>query len=499
MKVMTKEGIQKLEALAMQQIGIPEIILMENAAIGIAENVTRHYPLSKRILIYCGKGNNGGDGFAAARLLHCMGKQVHVVPLFGKNELTLSCRINHDIAQRMGLLKHDPDISQYDLIIDALLGYGINGAPHGKIKEAIVHINESGKTIVSIDLPSGGLCDSGEVLGECVRANLTIALCCPKIGFYMSPLNEYVGEVAVASISIPEELHESHYSLFTHKEAASLLPKRSVNLHKSSSGRLLIAAGSESYTGAPILAAQAAMRSGVGYVTLAVPDTITDIMRTRLTEPVIKPCKSQGGTFASPSEVISYIKGSDAFVIGCGICVNNHTRSIIREVISSCEIPLIIDADALNAIADEPSILRQAKCPVAITPHIGEMSRLTGLSNGYISSNRLLVAVKFALEYNVTVVLKGANTAIAAPDGSCYINTSGNNGMATAGTGDVLAGMVGAYAAQGVPLPHACALAAYLHGKAADLAAAAGSESALIATDITGFLGQAQTDAAGCF
>jgi NAD(P)H-hydrate epimerase len=462
----------------------------------------------QRIAIVAGKGNNGGDGFVVARTLHQRGIDATVFLVARVAEIKGDARINLDILGRLGVTVvevadegswelHFSEVSQHDLIIDALFGTGLTTPLDGLHQTVVADLNSSGIALVSIDLPSGLSADTPEVIGDCVDATVTVTLGAPKLPLILPPAEQKAGEVVIADIGIPlaviDQLEGPRIELITRDQLRVALPPRATDAHKGDFGRVLIVAGSVGKTGAAALAAQGALRSGAGLVTIACPRGCQPIVASYGVEYMTEPLdETAAGTvhFAAAETVLGFT--ADVVAIGPGLGRGEGVSTFVREVVEKGETPLILDADALNAFADEPDALigRDGR-DIIITPHPGEMARLVGCTADDVQANRLGIASDFARRHQVYVVLKGYRTLIATPAGPVFVNPTGSPGMATGGTGDVLAGMLAAWMAQLLDAEAACRVAVYLHGAAGELADADAGEVSMTAVDLAEHIGDA--------
>ncbi|MDY7034229.1 MAG: NAD(P)H-hydrate dehydratase [Thermodesulfobacteriota bacterium] len=503
MKAVTAEMMQRLDRRAIEECGIPGMVLMENAGRGTVAVIERHYPRldKKKVAIFAGKGNNGGDGFVIARYLFNMGAQVKVYLLTTGDNLRGDARSNFNIIRHMGIdileLREEDsldiirdDLRKYDLIIDAIFGTGISSEVRGIFRQIIEIVNNTDVPKVSVDIPSGLNADTGKVLGISVTADLTVTFAHPKLGLLIYPGSAYVGKLETVDISIPKYLIEEEDiqdHLIDEDELRALFQWRDTHSHKGDFGHLLVLAGSTGKTGAASLTCQGAMRVGVGLVTLAVAESLNPIMESKLTEVMTESVlESKPGFFSIEAfeQIIQIAEKKNAFAIGPGISTERQTVELVYKIIKEVDIPLIIDADGLNALSTDINILRKAKAQVILTPHPGEMSRLTHMSIAEVQNDRIGVSRRFAQEWNVYLVLKGHKTIIADPQGNIYINPTGNPGMATAGMGDALTGMLSGFVAQGYDMVNAARLAVFSHGLAGDCIASERGEIGLLATDI---------------
>lgn len=506
-KVLTAEQMRALDLRASQQYSIPSILLMENAghAVYNAAVAMLGQVCGGKVLVVAGQGNNGGDGFVVARHLANAGVNVTVAYYGDRKKAKGDALTNIDIAERMHLniVTNCFDDEFWtcckdgcDLIIDALLGTGIQGTVREPHANVIGLMNECRGKKLAVDIPSGVDADTGAILGTAFRADVTVTFALPKIGLVTYPGAGMVGHLYVADISIPSEtLQNNEASVFLLNRPLDIGENaRRPDANKSSFGHLAIIAGSVGMTGAASLAAQGALRIGTGLVTVAVPESLNDIMEVKLTEAMTIPVR-EGETrafgLASLSPVTDIIDKRDAVVVGPGFGRNQDTIAFVLDLIPRLNKPAVIDADALFALSIHPEVMEDCQVPVVITPHPGEMARLVGTTVADVQSNRLEVARNIASKYGVTVVLKGAGTVITEPDGRAYINTSGTPGMATGGTGDVLAGMIGGLLAGGYRPADAACSAVYLHGKAGEMAAEEHGEAAMLASDVVNYIGMA--------
>ena len=507
MRFLTSSEMASVDREAIQNLGIPGTVLMENAARGVA-TVIYKYVKGNSVLVVCGSGNNGGDGLATARNLYNMGYDVEVVMLAQPEKLKGDAKLNYSILSKLPipisvlketeLFEFGLKLKDFDVVVDAIFGTGLSRPVEGIYKHVIDLINRYAKKVVSIDIPSGLSGSTGEVLGTCVIADYTVTFAYPKIVHVMPPACEYVGEVFIVDISIPEEaasVLDTDRFILTLDEVAFLLPPREIMSHKYTFGHLAVIGGSKGKTGAPSMVAEASLRTGVGLSTVIVPSSLNEIFEVKLTEAMSIPVEDENKgyfTVSSLQTTLDVIKSGkfSAVAIGPGLGNAPETFEFAREFIKHCDKPMVIDADGLNAIAENPGVLR-GKEDVIITPHIGEFSRLTRLSKEEILSDLFGCAQRFATEYGVTVILKSGRTVIATPNGKLYLNVIGNPGMATAGTGDVLAGVVGSLLAMGLEAEDAAKLGVFLHSLSGDLAAKKLTQESLIATDLVRYLPQA--------
>lgn len=495
--------MREADRRTIQDIGIPSLVLMENAgrqAVAAMESIFQDLS-DRRVAVLAGKGNNGGDGFVVARTLLQRGIDVSVFLVGQVVEVKGDARINLEILGRLGLTVveisdegqwelHFSEISGHTLLVDALFGTGLRSALSGIYETIIADINGSGIPVVAIDLPSGMSADTPDLIGDCVEATLTVTLGAPKIPLVLPPAEQKAGEVVIADIGIPldviETLEGPRLELMTRDRMRALINPRAADAHKGDFGRVLIVAGSRGKTGAAVLAAQGALRSGAGLVTLATPRSCVPIIAAHAPDYMTEPLEETiDGTidFAAAEYVLSL--DADVLAVGPGLGRGEGVTTFMRELLERSEVPLVFDADALNAFADEPAALvgREGR-DLIITPHPGEMARLVGCTVEDVQANRLGIARDFAAAHKVYVILKGYRTLIATPDGKAFINPTGSPGLATGGTGDVLTGMLAAWLAQLLDAEAACMLATYVHGAAGELADADSGEVSMIASDV---------------
>jgi NAD(P)H-hydrate epimerase len=495
--------MQALDRRTITEAHIPGTTLMERAGAGVAACIERRYgPLrGKSITILCGKGNNGGDGFVVARLLHRQRARVQVLALAPVTELSRDAAAMHRQFVRVAgrsAVRRFPSKSQMgtllkesDVLVDALLGTGLSSAVSGLYGEAIDSLNEAGRPVVAVDLPSGLHADTGMALGRAVRADLTATFGLPKLGLYQNQGIDYAGQVEIIDIGIPQayiDAVDSRTTVMTEPFIRAALPVRRLSSHKGTFGHAGIIAGSVGKTGAAAMAAKAALRVGAGLVTVAVPASVNDILEAKLLEAMTAPMPdTKARTFARTAfeRLKTFMNARTAIAIGPGLSTHPETVELVHALVKDLDRPAVLDADALNALAGRAALLTECKIPPILTPHPGEMSRLeTGATSQSVNADRIGTAARFARERGVLVVLKGARTVIARPDGAVAICPTGNPGMATAGTGDVLTGMLVGLLAQGLAPWEAACVATYLHGFAGDLASAVSGQAGMLAGDV---------------
>jgi NAD(P)H-hydrate epimerase len=499
--VFTAEQMRALDRRAIADLGIPGATLMENAGQGAAQAILRAWPRltrsRRRVAIVCGKGGNAGDGFVVAR--HLRGRHVPVSVLLTSPEREIGGDAGRMLAElrRAGLRPQIVEdergaarqLRDAEIVVDALLGTGTRGGPQGLVARMIEAINASGRPVVALDVPSGLDADGGAVPGALVTAALTVTFAAPKRGLVMGPAVGAAGRVEVVPIGIPaaEVLRGVTTFLLGPDDVLRHFPPRGRETHKGDWGRLLVVAGSVGKTGAAALAARAAMRSGSGLVTVATPASQQPVLAALLLEAMTEPVAETPRrtiAFEALTALVDLATERDAVALGPGLGLDPETADVVRALARDVPKPLVIDADGLTALAGRLETVAAAPAPRCLTPHPGEMARLLGVSTDHVQRDRIEAARSSAVGSRSHVVLKGATSVIADPDGRVVLNPTGNPGMASGGTGDVLTGMVGAFLARGLAADAALQSAVYLHGSAGDLAAARTGHEALIASDV---------------
>lgn len=501
MKVVTGETMQRMDRRAIEEFGIPGIHLMENAGRKCASAVVERFgqAAGRMALVVAGKGNNGGDGYVIARLLQQEGWEARTIVLASREDIAGDAKVNLDRLDPETVIFSPPpaglapfalQLEQASVIVDALFGTGLKSDVRGCLAEAIELVNGSGKPVVAVDIPSGIDAGSGRVLGVAVKADLTVTFALAKLGHVLHPGVDLCGELRVVDIGIPLQVaaDADGYDFVDHETARRLVCPRDRRAHKGNFGHCLVVAGSTGKTGAAAMAANSAVRAGAGLVTLAVPESLNAILEMKTTEAMTQPLPDCGtGRLMQDSAPALWeaLGGKSSVALGPGVSWHPDTARLIRGLASEIEIPLVVDADGLNALSEDPGILQQkrSRCLV-LTPHPGEMARLAGASTAAVEADRIASARDFAVHNRVYLVLKGARTIIAAPDGQVAINGSGNPGMASGGMGDVLTGILASLLGQGYPPFDACRLGVFIHGHAADLVAADKGEIGMSAVDV---------------
>ncbi|WP_105615013.1 NAD(P)H-hydrate dehydratase [Vallitalea okinawensis] len=503
MKVVYNSQMRLIDESAIKDYGIPGIILMENAAISVV-NAVETYKQSGKILIFCGQGNNGGDGFAVARHLNQKHYQVEVFIIGVTEKIVGDAKINYDMLEPLGInvtliSQHYPIenlnqiIGTSDLVLDCIFGTGLSREVTGVYLDVINMVNAYSSYTIAVDIPSGINGDTGEIMGVAIKADETVTFALPKIGNLLYPGAYQSGELTVADIGIPQNIpriEEANIFTLTKEEAYSKLPKRFPWSNKGSFGKVSLIAGSKNMTGAAILSGKAAYRIGSGLVRLIIPEDIQPIIQQGLAEAVTLPYGIDGSGYIINRDTFEQLCTQSTVIgIGPGLGQEDYAYDFLQDIIKKSQCPLVIDADGLNLIANNKDLLKRCSNQIIITPHIGEMSRLTGKSIAWIKGNPIDTASEFSKEYGVVCVLKDARTIVSIPDGEVYINQTGNQGMSTAGSGDVLTGIICGLIAQGVSVNEAAFLGVYFHGASGDWVAKENGMRALMAGDLCDGLG----------
>lgn len=504
--VYTSEEMRGCDAAAIEQYGIPGIVLMENASRGAVDEAEEFFgPLRDAwIIIISGKGNNGGDGFCMARHFVNRGARVEVLTLGPDESSKGDAKTNLDILRRMEkdserlhvhLLSSTASLEEMlvkrpAFVVDAMLGTGLSSPVKGEIAEIIEVLNRSGVPVLAVDMPTGINADTGDMLGSAVRAQLTCTMGGLKRGLLLRDGRSCAGDARSIDIGMPQEGYAreaTHTFQLERADITGWLPRRSIDVHKYQLGSIFVVAGSVGLTGAAAMASEAALRSGAGIVRLGLPESLNAVMETKLTEVMTMPFKETGeGTLAlgGYDDILEQINSSTVGIIGPGLSRQYETQNLARKLIEHALVPLLLDADALFSLIGHLDILHKTEADLILTPHAGEFARLVSQSREEIDAKRIDIAQTFAVEFGVTLVLKGAPTVIADADGRVYVNSTGNPGMATAGAGDVLSGIIAGLAAQGCSPAEAACTGVYLHGLAGDRARDQVGEYGLIATDL---------------
>ncbi|MDR2649534.1 MAG: NAD(P)H-hydrate dehydratase [Clostridiales bacterium] len=502
MKVVSGKRMRRIEAAVTEKIGLPTLLMMENAAIRLSEHCLAYLKgkVEPRVIILAGVGGNGGDGLALARHLHLKGIDVSIILTGDVSRIHGDALINLQILQKLGLcIRLFPskdnainvpwELVSCDLVVDALFGAGLDRHIEGVYEYMIDMVNSHAPYVIAVDMPSGISADTGAVMGTAIKADVTVALGYLKTGLIIYPGAEYAGRVEVADISIPDTPlsdMEGETGILTDHEAAALLPRRPQISNKGTFGRVYAFAGSSNMPGAAFLSAAAAYKAGAGYVCACVIPSVARVLHHSLKEAVTCVLPDCGGYYHPGClDVVSEeLSRADALYAGPGIGRGPRVTEFVFRLIETARIPMVLDADALNAVSEDVDILKKIQVPCVITPHPGEMSRLTGLPVKDILENTIGVAGEFAREFGVVTLLKDARTIVTSPAGCNYINTSGSPAMAKAGSGDVLTGVIAGFMAQGLDPYTAAKLGAYVHGKAGESAGAELSNYGVSASDL---------------
>lgn len=556
MKVVTAQEMRKIDRVTIEKYGIQSLILMERAGLVVASRVmelfgqktdhgsrnTEHrlsdtdnkQDYGRRIVVLCGSGNNGGDGIVAARNLHNWGFKVNVLIFAKEDLLTPDCNTQYQIAKKIGVSQEfRTSLNKRDIhgaiVIDAIFGTGLSRPVKGEIANIFTVLKNSEVPVISVDIPSGVSANTGEILGGSIMADITVTFGLPKRGHFLYPGAKYTGRLLVEDIGFPARLllsDELKVELIDRRLVSDLIPPRQKYSHKGNYGHVLIIAGSKGKTGAAFMAARACLRSGAGLVTLAVPESLMDVFQSRVTEEMTLSLPDDGkGALSEKAlkEILNFTnKGVDVIAIGPGIGISSDTERIMSVLVQKSTVPMVVDADGINSLSrlmgkgqEINDILKKAKSPIILTPHVGEMARLLqksevrnqkseenppmppfskvgrgGIAGAIqeIEKDRINTAISFSKETGTYIILKGVPTIVAEPGGNAFINTTGNPGMASAGSGDVLTGAIASLLGQGMTPLNSCVLGAYLHGAAGDMAAKLKGEHSLVASDIIEFL-----------
>lgn len=515
LKIVSPDTMKNMDKRAMEEYSIPGIVLMENAGRKLAEQVNNIWEnqsikSSKKVVVFCGKGNNGGDGFVVARHLSNAGFDIHVFITADPNEIKGDALVNLHIIQKMDIDIHttlEKDFLQKAsrvtdgafAVVDALFGTGLKGEVKGIALEVIELINSFDCHVIACDIPSGISGHTGQVLGTAVRAEETVTMALLKTGIVIFPGAQYTGKLTVADIGMPYSVikeAETEAILLEKQYIADLFNECPLDAHKGDFGRVFVIAGSRGMSGAAALAGLASARSGAGLVTVGIPESLNDIIEMKLTEVMSIPLsETSEGSISNEAlkQALEFAQKCNAVAIGPGLSMNDDTRQFVKQFVEDCKKPLVIDADGLNALSDEPNLLAETSlCQTVITPHPGEMARLLSTTTDVVQRDRIGAARAAASKLGSTVVLKGAGTLIVTPDGDTWINTTGNPGMATGGSGDVLTGIITAFIARGMKPTEAALAGVFIHGLAGDIAVEKmGGGISLIASDIIGYLHEA--------
>ena len=495
MKISTVSEMRAMDKTAIEKYGIVENLLMENA--GLAAFFVIEYTLGirgKRVAILCGAGNNGGDGLVIARKIKSNGGEAIVHILGDASRFRGAARLNYEIAEKIGLeLIHSSDtnavshsLKNTDVIVDAIFGTGLDREVSGRYAEIIGMINESACPVVSVDIPSGIHGDTGQVMGCAVQADYTVTFGGPKAGNLLYPGYDMSGTLYTTYISFPPELHSSDTLKIATNDPIPLVPRRDAS-HKGDYGKILFIAGSSNYMGAPYFAALSFLKAGGGLSFLATPESISPFIANKGSEIILLPQKETATGSIHPDNkraLLDFAASTDMVVMGPGLSLNEETQTLVRQLAAKIEKPLLIDGDGITAVAGDPDCIRNRKSETILTPHPGEMSRLVNMEIPKITADQIGVIQKASMDLKAIIVLKGAHSLIGYPDERVFINLSGNSGMATAGSGDVLTGTIAAMHGLGITIADAVRMGVFVHGYAGDIAAGMTGGDGLLAGDI---------------
>jgi ADP-dependent NAD(P)H-hydrate dehydratase / NAD(P)H-hydrate epimerase len=494
--VVSANQMAELDAYAIKSLNVPGIILMENAGIGIVKACLKilRNPEKSFVQIFCGPGNNGGDGYVVARHLSNLGADVTVFILATRDKIKGDALTNLVSIENMALPVHYVEksfnIQPCNLIVDAMLGTGVKGGLRGLFAKIVTEINKSGCPVLAVDIPTGVNADTGKVDGPAIKATATATMGCLKSGLLYSPGREYAGQTRVIDISMPSIVLQKIKPKTWVLEKADIkerLPQRAQDAFKNQCGTVAIIAGSKGFTGAAALASNSCLKAGAGLGYLAVPESLNAVMEAKLTEVITWPFDdaNQGYLFSHCyDDLFELIKGLDVVAIGPGLGQHAETGKLVKQLLSSLSKPCVLDADGLNLMKNNIELFSNYKGELIVTPHPGELARIMNISTKEILTDKITSARHAASILSSIVVLKGGPTTIAIPDGDVYINSTGNSGMATAGSGDVLTGVISALMAQGLKSKDAAISGVYVHGLAGDIACQQKGHLGMVASDI---------------
>jgi len=481
-KLLTAKQMQEADELTIKKHKVPSMVLMERAAMSVVNEMKARGLDQGKIVVVCGCGNNGADGIAIARLLYLAGCNASMLILNDITDKQVQLSYQFEMATSYGVpIEEDLDVLlACDVIVDGIFGIGLSRSVEGIYSAAITRMNSSNAYVVAVDTPSGLACSTGNVLGICVKADLTVTFGYIKRGFYLGQSYEYTGELVCCDVGIyVDDIDEKALAVTLDETDLSLLPVREPNAHKGSCGKVLVVAGNEDMSGAAYLCAKAAMTTGCGLVKIYTARCNVPVLHMMLPEAIVV-----GFDTFDKSTIRGLCDWADSIIIGPGLGTSDLSMMVFKEVLKSSTVPTVIDADGLSLLASDSSIYDILHKDCVVTPHFKEMSRLTGKSIDEIKADTCKSASTFANEHTLTCLLKDHRTVITAPFSLTYINTTGNEGMATAGSGDVLSGVIGSLLAQGLPCLTATALGAYIHGAAGDVMVKYKGIRSIIASDL---------------
>lgn len=503
MYLVTAGEMRRMDQKTIESFGIPGRVLMENAGRGATQILLDKFPdiTKKRVGIVAGRGNNGGDGFVIARYLAQKGINVTVYLLSESNNIKGDAAANLKLVYALGVpvievtdqktfLEHRTAILHQNIWVDAILGTGLQSDVKDYFKYVIDFINSLNKPVFAVDIPSGLNSDTGQPCGTCITAHVTATFAFAKTGHFLFPGANYTGTVEIIDIGIPPHIAEEEgplQYLLTLDNIRALFGPRLADAHKGDTGHLLVVAGSPGKTGAAAMTTMSAMRAGAGLVTLGIPKSLNPVLETQVLEAMTHPLPETIDGMLDESSfdaIMKLLNRKKCLAIGPGIGTAEETKNLVRRIICECRVPIVIDADGLNCLAGHTKILKTLKAPVILTPHPGEMARLIDKTPGHVQKDRISCARDFARNFNAHVVLKGAGTVIAHPDGKVFVNSTGNPGMASGGMGDVLTGIIAGLIVQDYSCESATHGGVYLHGAAADTLEKINGPFGFLATDV---------------
>jgi NAD(P)H-hydrate epimerase len=497
MKLSTVEEMRNLDKCSIEEYGFPQEVLMENAGNAAYFIILKNFGIkNKSFIVFCGIGNNGGDGLVVARKIHSNGGNVKVYLLGDEKKFKGAAKTNFEIASKIPLnIEHVEsieavklDIVHADAIVDAIFGTGLVRDVGGTYKDVIQLINESGKRVFSIDIPSGINGNTGKIMSVAVKSDYTTTYGLPKLGTVLYPGYDNCGKLYVSHISFPPSIYDS---IKVETNDPIKLPERNKDAHKGNFGEALFIAGASSYFGAPYFSALSFLKAGGGYSRLAAPLSVTPFIASKGSEIVFIPQKETSAgsiSLENKDSLLELSEKMDMVILGPGLSLNEETQQLVRELAKEIKKPLLIDGDGITAISKDIEIIKQRRAETILTPHLGEMSRITKLNIKNIDENKTEVLQKTCRDLNAIIVLKGAHSLIGYPDERVFVNMSGNCGMATAGSGDVLTGTIAAMFGLGLTIRDAVRMGVFMHGFSGDLAAMDKGEDGTTAQDILDYL-----------
>ncbi|MCM1496924.1 MAG: NAD(P)H-hydrate dehydratase [Clostridium sp.] len=488
--IVTKQEMQAIDSYTIEKIGIPGEVLMERAAMQVADQVEKINATGGRILIAVEAGNNGGDGLAAARILMERGYKVDIFYVKGMSKISPRFQIQMDILHRMGVrVRRAVPNKDYHVVVDGIFGVGLSRKIDGVQAKAIEALNQIDAVKIAIDVPSGIDATTGEILGTAFRADYTVTFGPMKMGMFFSDGIDYCGKIISVNVGFPDiaiEHVKPEIYAYDHSDMKKL-PKRIDNSNKGTYGRVAVIAGSKNMSGAAYLCGKAAYSTGAGLVKIYTHESNRMIIQSQLPEAVMMTYNDYEGALACIEDAM---KWATVIVVGPGLGVDTTSERMLYELLMSAEVPLVVDADALNILSNNTELIDSSSVPLVMTPHLKEMSRLIGKTIPEIMENRFAIAKRFARKMGVTLVLKDAKSIVTSGGEQTYLNLAGNNGMSTGGSGDVLSGIIAGMIAGGLDLEEAAKMGTYVHCQAGDMAAERKGKYAMLASDIIECLGE---------